>query len=194
MKSNPPFWITSKGINSVFDFLNSKCFHQLVNFTILEPLMKNVSKKYWNSTKTEYSGAYPIQDLDIFMSVILFYDFCCKNWQFNQTVFPESWLPLSSSSFYLKCTNSVWRSYIVVTSGDGKGLNVRKLDCSASGVFKISDIDECSESPPVCLPGQRCVNYAGGHYCSCRNGYRLNSTTNRCEGTCTVDPLQLFPS
>lgn len=123
------------------------------------------------------------------MSVILFYDFCCKNWQFNQTVFPELWLPLSSPSFYLKCTNSVWRSYIVVTSGDGKGLNVRKLDCFASGVFKISDIDECSESPPVCLPGQRCVNYAGGHYCSCRNGYRLNSITNRCEGTCTVDPL-----
>ena len=45
MKNNPTFWITSKGINSVFDFLNSKCFRQLVNFTILEPLVKNVSKK-----------------------------------------------------------------------------------------------------------------------------------------------------
>ncbi|CAH3164361.1 unnamed protein product [Pocillopora meandrina] len=47
--------------------------------------------------------------------------------------------------------------------------------------YRCKDIDECSESPPVCLPGQRCVNYAGGHYCSCRNGYRLNSITNRCE-------------
>lgn len=47
--------------------------------------------------------------------------------------------------------------------------------------YSCRDIDECRESSPVCLPGQRCVNYPGTHYCSCRNGYRLNSSAKRCE-------------
>ncbi|XP_078356388.1 EGF-containing fibulin-like extracellular matrix protein 2, partial [Oculina patagonica] len=47
--------------------------------------------------------------------------------------------------------------------------------------YKCNEINECLESPPKCRSDQRCVNYAGGHYCTCPDGYRLNSVTNKCE-------------
>lgn len=47
--------------------------------------------------------------------------------------------------------------------------------------FQCKDINECELSPPKCRKDQRCVNYPGGHYCTCQDGYRLNRRSNRCE-------------
>lgn len=47
--------------------------------------------------------------------------------------------------------------------------------------FQCKDINECEESTAKCRTNQRCVNYPGGHYCSCQDGYRLNRLTNECE-------------
>ena len=56
--------------------------------------------------------------------------------------------------------------------------------CLLFACFHLSpDINECQQSPPKCRPDQRCVNYPGGHYCTCQDGHRLNRLTNSCEGS-----------
>ncbi|KAJ7372057.1 Complement Clr-like EGF-like [Desmophyllum pertusum] len=47
--------------------------------------------------------------------------------------------------------------------------------------YQCKDINECLQSPPMCRSDQRCINYRGGHYCTCSAGYRLNSRTNSCQ-------------
>lgn len=47
--------------------------------------------------------------------------------------------------------------------------------------FQCKDINECKLLPLKCRGDQRCVNYPGGYYCTCRDGYRLNRLINRCQ-------------
>lgn len=49
------------------------------------------------------------------------------------------------------------------------------------------DIDECLEDPGVCGPGGQCINTAGGHECTCSEGFSLQDGICRDIDEC-VDP------
>ena len=46
--------------------------------------------------------------------------------------------------------------------------------------FIVTDIDECFEGISGC--SQYCVNNVGSYYCTCDNGYLLNSDQHTCDG------------
>ena len=46
--------------------------------------------------------------------------------------------------------------------------------------FIVTDIDECYEGISGC--SQYCVNNVGSYYCTCDNGFLLNSDQHTCDG------------
>lgn len=52
-------------------------------------------------------------------------------------------------------------------------------------VFKYTDINECSENPPVCGNHSRCINTNGSYNCQCQHGFIQSSTkVAQCIGKC----------
>ena len=47
-------------------------------------------------------------------------------------------------------------------------------------VQKCLDINECETDNGECE--HKCHNYAGGYWCSCRDGYKLKADLHGCEG------------
>ncbi|XP_023644574.1 wall-associated receptor kinase 2 isoform X2 [Capsella rubella] len=49
--------------------------------------------------------------------------------------------------------------------------------------YGCHDINECTSSRHNCLDPNTCRNYAGGFYCQCPSGYRLDTNTMSCKRT-----------
>lgn len=48
-------------------------------------------------------------------------------------------------------------------------------------IYFVTDIDECSSTPPSCtIPNSHCVNKLGGYECPCDTGYLMED--GECKG------------
>ena len=48
--------------------------------------------------------------------------------------------------------------------------------CSCSGLYSLTDVDECLRSEDDCDVNAKCTNTDGGHNCSCNNGFHGNGS------------------
>jgi len=47
---------------------------------------------------------------------------------------------------------------------------------------KKKDVDECLVGRHTCPADATCVNTPGAYKCTCPSGYKLDETSNRCDG------------
>lgn len=52
----------------------------------------------------------------------------------------------------------------------------------APTVFSILDTDECQVVENACSGKGRCINFQGGAFCHCTQGYEFNRDNFACEG------------
>ena len=82
-------------------------------------------------------------------------------------------------SYYCTCGSS----YILNTDGhtcEGIDITQNDINSNACTILLFIDIDECTVNNGGCE--QLCNNSIGSYWCSCTNGYSLDTNNRNCSG------------